>query len=1324
MTCTNVPAVRARVCRRHNTRNVGSTTLRPKGQPRRSTTVSREDGAVDDIDPTSAESDRAGRLQRSQDLVHGRPRGPGEAGYVVLGDEQARSWAVIGVLVAQRDEYPRDAVPHGNEARFHELPAQPLHLLAEHADQELLEAGLAECRLEVCAREREHGQVLEGDDRGSASVIVAQQGHLAEVVTRAEHGERRVVAVFSHHAHGGVASLNEVEAPALVAGMHDRLLPAKATTPGPVEQLSTSTCLHRLQRVQERATRVGGAGRTCVGEAVQRHCPQDSSLWEGEGDLASRTMGGVMSDARSLSLALVCACGEVSPITARFCAECGRQLAAPTSSLPESAPAVVAARAVPPRPAVEGPVEQVVEERRRVTAVFADISGFTALASTLDTEELLGVIDPILETMARIVTRYDGWLEKFTGDALLALFGAPVSHEDDAVRALRAAEDMHAEVAALHDHPLAHGLALHVGITTGDVVARSITADGRAHYAVLGESVILAQRLESMAPAGETYVGSLTAALVGHRFAFDELGAVAVKGRPQPVEVFRFLGSRADAPTAATRPRMIGRSEDAATVTQALAAVRGGAGSVVGVLGPPGIGKTRLLDDARDQASRGGMLCVDIAGASYSRAAYRSLAPLVEAGLAARYPDETSAQGWLRRLEAEDTLPASAHHTSLLLGEGEQGYAIGDRLPEGVRRDLHRAAAAWLLDLASSREVVVTVDNLQWLERSSLELLAELAAETAGTHPVLFLLSGRPPLPPGGPVMTTTLRLEALTSTQVQELVVDELELAPDERLVDFVVERSRGVPLMVRETVRQLRSEGLLDVRDGHAHLIAGAHARQVPSTLETLLNARLDTLSAPSIALAVAAAAVGYVVPDGLLGLVVGQAPASLAPLLDELSSAEILSRGIDDDLHFSSPLVRDVLYARLTGRRRRALHRRIADALEDPRIASATAPAMLVSLLAEHRYLAGQFADALHWLHLAAERSRQVFAHDDAVVALVRAVEAARVADVDMVAPLLCDLADVRTELGEYDRAGDLYGQATALESSARSLAGQAASLRRSGSYADAEQLLRVALDTAITGDQRLVWRELSWVLSVSGDLAGALTAAAHGLTLDGDTDAVAGHLLCQMVRCETLLGRYDAAEGHLARAIDNLERAVDLVGLCTALRLQGSLLERTGALDEAAVTLQRGLELAERTGLAEEVGGCLINLGLVHGARSDHRKASDCYARAAVTFEQTGNRAGRAMAYGNRAYELLALEEIGAAQDLARRGLQLAVEVGNHMTAADIHHTLALISEGLADHAAALREAELAIGEFELAGMPEAAQESRELAGRVSGRTPGR
>jgi tetratricopeptide (TPR) repeat protein len=354
--------------------------------------------------------------------------------------------------------------------------------------------------------------------------------------------------------------------------------------------------------------------------------------------------------------------------------------------------------------------------------------------------------------------------------------------------------------------------------------------------------------------------------------------------------------------------------------------------------------------------------------------------------------------------------------------------------------------------------------------------------------------------------------------------------------------------------------------------------------------------------------------------------------------------------------------------------------------------------------------------------AEDARRVFAHDDAVTALVRAVESARALPAPragLVGDLLGDLADVRMELGEYDLAAELYLSAQQDGGDARAYAGYGAALRRQGHYAEAQARLDAALDATPSGDLRLIWRELSAVRSVSGDLPSSRAAAQAGLDLGSGTDRVAGHLLSQLVRAETLVGDYDAAEQHVGQAIDNLERAGDATGLCTALRLLGSLQESTGRLDEAAGTLERGLALAERTGLVEEIGGCLVNLGMVNGARGDHRAAVRCYERAAVTFERTDNRAGQAVTWGNHAYELFMLGDADGGRALGARAVGLAEEVGNHFTAADVHHTLGLIAESVGDRATALTEAEAAIAEFERAAMPEAAGASRELARRSAG-----
>jgi class 3 adenylate cyclase/tetratricopeptide (TPR) repeat protein len=957
-----------------------------------------------------------------------------------------------------------------------------------------------------------------------------------------------------------------------------------------------------------------------------------------------------------------------------------------------------------------------VEERRQVTALFADVSGFTSLAGRLDTEELLAVVDPVIMGLAEIVDRYDGYLEKFAGDALLALFGAPVAHEDDAVRALRVAAEMHASIAELSTSPAASELSLHVGVNTGVVVARSIEARGLAQYAVLGESVILAQRLESLAPPGQTYVGRLTMELATESFHFEDLGAREVKGRADPVEVYRVTGRRAAVPAPATR-ELIGRENELAILLDTLRTARTGSSRVARLTGPVGSGKSRLVAELRGHPAAEGARWVEIVGEPYTQAAYGSLTPLFTAALEHRYPDETSIVERLRRLSRDPAAPAPAAYTAVLVGERTGDDALGDRVAPEIRRQVHAAAAAWLADLAGRRDLVVAVDNAQWLEPSSAQLLRELTSSvpTAG---VLFCLSGRDQAkPPDDPATGIVVEMRPLRPVDVAELIVDELAWQPDERLTAFVHDRSQGNPLMARETVRHLREDNLLDARRGHVRLIAGAGANSLPATLETLLAARIDTLRPEVIRLATAAAAIGHVVPVLLLAAVSGEDDESMDMHIAELIDAGFVVRQ-DGSLRFDSPLVRDVLYARLTGRRRQALHTRIADVIHGT-VSSTDAAA---ALMAEHRFLAGDPSGALPWLCKVAEHSRLVFAQDDAVIALVRAVESARALSprrAELVGGLLCDLADVRMDLGEYDLAAELYVSAQRECRDGRAFAGLGAALRRQGHYAEAQAQLDAALGAAPTGDLRLIWRELSAVRSVSGDLRGSRTAAQAGLNLGGTQDRVAGHLLSQLVRAETLLGEFDAAREHVDQAIDNLERAGDLTGLCTALRLLGSLQESTGLLDEAAGTLERGLDLAERTGLVEEIGGCLINLGLVNGARDDHRAAADCYARAAVTFERTDNRAGVAVAWGNRAYELFMLGDTDEARALGARAVRLAEAVGNHFFAADVHHTLGLIAESVGDRATALSEAQAAIDEFDRAEMPEAAGPSRELASRSAG-----
>src|SRR5205085_5313546 len=240
------------------------------------------------------------------------------------------------------------------------------------------------------------------------------------------------------------------------------------------------------------------------------------------------------------------ACGGDNPEGMRFCGHCG---AARTADARRGEPDVAdALRSFVVGAVADRLVEtggKLPEERRLITALFADVSGFTSLADRLDPEQLLEVIDPVIAGLSSIVGRYEGYVEKFAGDALLALFGAPVTHEDDAERALRVALEMHTELGRLcRELPHDAELTLHVGINSGHGIARILGSEARMDYAVLGDSVILAQRLESAAPPGETYVSEMTVRLAGGRFDLEPVGELTLKGKSEPVPAWRLIGAR------------------------------------------------------------------------------------------------------------------------------------------------------------------------------------------------------------------------------------------------------------------------------------------------------------------------------------------------------------------------------------------------------------------------------------------------------------------------------------------------------------------------------------------------------------------------------------------------------------------------------------------------------------------------------------------------------------------------------------------------------------------------------------------------------------
>src|SRR5437763_15644279 len=300
------------------------------------------------------------------------------------------------------------------------------------------------------------------------------------------------------------------------------------------------------------------------------------------------------------------ACAGENPEGMRFCGHCGAARSdleqAPTRQTEQDV--ADALRSFVSEQVADHLIEsggRLPEERRLITALFADVSGFTSLADRLDPEELLEVIDPVISGLSSIDGRYEGYVEKFAGDALMALFGAPVSHEDDAARALHVAVEMHSELARLvRDLPHDAELTLHVGVNSGHGIARILGSEARTDYAVLGDAVILAQRLESAAPPGETYVSETTVQLTELDFEFEPVGELTPKGKAEPVPAWRLLGER-DELTRRTTSALIGREAELALADELLAELTDGRGGVLAITGEAGIGKSRLTEAVLDR---------------------------------------------------------------------------------------------------------------------------------------------------------------------------------------------------------------------------------------------------------------------------------------------------------------------------------------------------------------------------------------------------------------------------------------------------------------------------------------------------------------------------------------------------------------------------------------------------------------------------------------------------------------------------------------------------------------------------------------------------
>jgi class 3 adenylate cyclase/tetratricopeptide (TPR) repeat protein len=585
-------------------------------------------------------------------------------------------------------------------------------------------------------------------------------------------------------------------------------------------------------------------------------------------------------------------------------------------------------------------------ERKQVTALFADLKGSMDLFADRDSEEASKLIDPVLEHMMEAVHHYEGTVHRVMGDGIMALFGAPLAHEDHGVRACYAALRMqetvkrYAEgVRRMEGIPI----QIRVGLNSGEVVVRSIGCDLRMDYYAVGQTLNVAARMEHMAVPGSILISADTLTLAEGYIQVKPLGPMKVKGLVLPLEVFQIVGastvrSRLHATAARGLTRFVGRDSEMEQLRQALERARTGHGQVVAVVGEPGVGKSRLNWEFTRSHRTEGWLVLESTSVSYGKAtAFLPIIDMLRAYFQIETHDETrkireKITGKLLSLDRalESSLPALLWLLDVPVEDWQrlEPPQRRQRALEGVKRLLLRESQV--------QPLLVVFEDLHWLDAETQALLDGLV-ESLPTARLLLLVNYRPEYQHAwsGKSYYRQLRIDSLPPESAEELLAallgNDAGLQPLKRLL---IERTDGNPFFLEESVRTLVETKALAGQRGQYRLTQPVQAIQVPPTVQVMLAARIDWLSLEDKRLLQVAAVIGKDVPFALLPAIAELPEESLRQGLAHLQAAEFLYEARlfpDLEYTFKHALTHNVAYASLLHDRRRSLHTRIMVAIE---------------------------------------------------------------------------------------------------------------------------------------------------------------------------------------------------------------------------------------------------------------------------------------------------------------------------------------------------------------------------------------------------------
>ncbi len=996
---------------------------------------------------------------------------------------------------------------------------------------------------------------------------------------------------------------------------------------------------------------------------------------------------------------------------------------------------------------------EAIGQRRNTTVLFADISGSTALSERIDGEDYYNLLQEYIRVLSNNVYKYEGVVDKIIGDGLMALFGAPISHENNAERAVRAALDMQKELHSLSRklfEEMGIDLGVRIGLHAGSVIIGGFGSDNQLlNYTAVGDTVNLAHRIEEAAPPGTILISETVYNQVRAIFDCQQISVLNPKGVAHPVVAYRVLDLRA-------RPGsvrgiegfyapMIGRDQELIQLKQAAQdLIANHRGQLALISGEAGLGKSRLTVEFKAWLSQYRFLVLEGQSLAYRRVSYWLIREVLYSYL--ELPSTTPPLQTRERLsrymyqllgnQADEMLPFLEQLMSLPFSNAEAGERLLLMEAEQLRQQIFLAVRDFLSVEADHRPILLILEDLHWADEASLDLVVSLL-DLLRQKPIFILAILRTIQGDELERMKSwgeqnlgerfqNIQLQNLSLEQSKQLLQLLLSI-PDlpEKFRAHILLRAAGIPFYLEEILRMLIDQGVLRHEMGRWNIIPGEGLTSlgVPDTLKDLILTRFDSLQPLQRQILQVASVIGRDFSLPILSAVLQKIEShDLHNTIDKLVEREFIlpQPGAPDiEYSFRHVLMSDAIYSTVLRKERSALHGQVADTIE--RIYADRLDDQ-IELLANHYRWSPRLDRALHYLLLAGQKAERNQANQQARQHYEAALELLpkMTPSVYQKFQVHTGMGDVLLFTGDYTDARNHYTQALdAFSLDADNLFVQersslrrkiARTFERQGDYDQAQNQLFSAIQTqgATSSENQAeraqVWNDLAWIDFRRGNYAEADDLLRKTLSLVENSNAydVVASIYNRLGGVAYNLGDWESAAAHLRKSIAIRESAHDLVNLATSLNNLGLLEFEMGQYDNALENLTRSYELKSRLGQAEGISMALNNLGWLRVQRGELKEASQVLESALEYARQIGYTSLHCQVLATFSEMHLAAEDWEQARQVLNEAIRMSQDRGPSDELADLYRQMGQVAIGEGDCQAAVSWAKKAGESFEALG----------------------